>query len=178
MFKNDENFDIGEDFKQFLQNQPPPTDPNQPNKPIEVNLPGAGGGDLPTGEEDPTKNRQSPVDRQAPSQGPGVGLNPDMPSLTPPSPEARMGGPKPTPVQSQAPNPTAAKPPVPFTPLNAPDPSSMVQSQMFEPLGKGSLLGSGGGLLNGGLDVAGGVQSGAEEDNILPLLLQMLGQGR
>lgn len=185
MYRQDDSFDIGEDFKQFMRNQPPPIDPNQPQAPIDVNMPGddSVGGAVGTNGETPGGSKQTPGERQPASGGPGVGINPDIPSLTPPSPEARMGGsmmrgPSPTPPRPQAPSPTAERPPVPFSPLNAPEPSSMVQAQMFEPLGHGSLLGSGGGLLKGGLDVAGGVNSGTESDNILPLLLQLLGQGR
>jgi hypothetical protein len=183
MYNRGDNFDVGEDFKRFMQNQPPPVDPNQPQAPVDVKLPGDGNSDPTVGDQGPGGNKQTPVERQAPSLGPGGGVNPDMPSLTRPSPEARIGrapmtAPKPTPPQAQAPSPVASRPPTPFAPLSAPDPSNMVQAQQFEPLGHGSLLGSGGGLLNGGLDVAGGVNSNSENDNILPLLLQMLTQGR
>lgn len=132
-------------------------------------------------------NSESPRESQGPSSGAANPGNPDFPnfntapiqpqSVTPPSPEAHQG-PLATPPQPMAPSPLGMSGnSQPVTPLPAPTPQEMVAPpQQFDQLGGGSMLGSAGGLLGGGLGTAGGQTSGADENNILPLLLQLLAQ--
>lgn len=186
-FNRDENqagkggspFDIGEDFKQFLQNQPQ-TNPNQPNAPVPDPVKaGAGAPEAPPdGGVAGEGNSETPRERGgAGAATAGANANPDVPRiLTPPSPEGKMGGPSPTLPQGQAPNPAAAGPATTFTPMKGPGPEDMVKPSQFAPLGAGSLLGSAGGLLGGGLGTPGESTDPGASDNLLPLLLQLLGQ--
>ncbi len=179
---SDNPFDMGTDFQQFLdqqqqQNQGQP-DPNQPNAldPPRDLGPGSGKHQKPNSESPTERN-----DVQNPGSGIGMGLNPDM--LSPPSPESQgIGGPQaqPTPAQPKDPTPSNGQP---FQPLQPPDPTAMVTPTQIGggggSLGSGSLLGGSGGLTGGGLNVPGQMGAG-EEDNILPLLLQLIaskGQG-
>lgn len=163
-------FDMGEDFQNFLQTQPK-VDPNNPE---------GSGAQQPSGPVDPGGNSENPRERGGGglTQVPG---NPDMPrpgspagqpsTMTPPSPEASLAGHQ-TPPQSMAPNPISAGPGAPVTPLKGPSPAELVGGGQ---LGQG-MLGSAGGLLGGGLGVPGKVGSDDENSQLLPLLMQLLGQ--
>lgn len=175
-------FDIGDDYKRFLENQPPGQDPNNPNAPKlgegrpedSVGTPGAPGSEVVSGDEG---NAQGPRDRGTGS--PQEPVNPDLPKPgQSPSPESGTG-PTMTPPQPTSPSPVATGPGHPSQPLPSPRPEDMTRpAQQFGALGSGSMLGSAGGLLGGGLGTAGALGSTEGGDNSLLNLLMLLQQGQ
>lgn len=116
------------------------------------------GGGIVAGPNQPSnKGSQGPADRAGDNAVPGSPLSQPR-SITPPSPEAQLGGsPNATPKMPAAPTPVAAQPPMPFQPTPAPQPMDMVKPPSL--FGGGAppatMFGSQGGQLGGGMGVTG-----------------------
>ena len=186
-------FDIGQDFLSFLNtgNNGGPTTEDNPT----VDLTGGvGGGQMDFGNAQ-TQSQGGYGPKDNPNTDPGQTPNPDNPlsfgaqTQTPPSPEAMMGmgqvggGPSVSDVVSGGmatpgmPNaPTPAQSAV-SAPLKSPSPRSLVRPTQLPALGKGTLTGSAGGLLGGGLGAVGASTQGEENDSLLTLLASLLNQG-
>ena len=128
-------------------------------------------------------NRGGETPRERQPQMPTQG----QPPLTPPSPEAQLGGgaqATETPMRPTSPTPVAGQPPMPFSPEPAPPASSLTSTlrtpSQFASNRQTALFGKQGGLLGGGLGAPGKLEGseGANSPDLIMQLLQLLQQGQ